>query len=115
MPSNFTCESQGQPITFCAWERLPGPAGSSGPYLDFTPGTTRPGSQSSRPGYFYSGEGLDKGQCGLRINRVDDMDNGVWQCTLATSSGTQRGQVHLSILRKCSKRFKRRKIFLGLY
>lgn len=68
-------------------------------YLEFS-GDTRPGQQSKKPGYFLTGDGLDKGQCGLKINRVEDTDNGVWQCTLLTSSGSQRGQVHLSILRK---------------
>ncbi|XP_021947045.1 fasciclin-3 isoform X2 [Folsomia candida] len=102
VPSNFSCESQGTPISYCIWERPADPTKNlSVIYLEFS-GDTRPGQQSKKPGYFLTGDGLDKGQCGLKINRVEDTDNGVWQCTLLTSSGSQRGQVHLSILQKPS-------------
>ncbi len=100
LSANFSCESSGSPITYCLWERQQDPTKNQPKiYIEFA-ARTHPGQQGKKPGYFLSGEGLDKGQCGLKINRVEDQDNGIWQCTLLAGSESQRGEVHVSILRK---------------
>jgi len=102
--ANFSCESQGIPLVTCLWETIV-PAGSQAAkiFLTVTPGNSKSGQtiDSSKPGYKYNGDGLEKGQCGITIESVKDKDNGEWQCTLISTTGaTYRGTVNLGILRK---------------
>lgn len=39
--------------------------------------------------YSYYGEGLDKGQCGVTINSVEDKYNGIVRCFLGLPSEVQ--------------------------
>ena len=41
------------------------------------------------PDYWYEGEGLKSGQCGITINRIRDSHNGQFECTMATLTDEQ--------------------------
>jgi hypothetical protein len=98
-PTNFTCASQGVPLSACLWERTS--ADGSTLALSFNAANSRPGQTPQQPGYSYIGDGLEKGLCGVNINSVKDSDNGTWMCTLISTTGTfYRGSVSLGILSK---------------
>ena len=71
------------------------------------PGSDRSGLPSTAaPGYSYTGDGLDRGSCGLVISIVKDEDRAQWECKLILASGgAYTGMVDLKILSK-SKSFK---------
>jgi len=98
--ANFTCESYREPLAVCLWERKGSPF-----FLSFLPGTDRSGLPSSTaPGYSYTGDGLDRGSCGLVISIVKDEDRAQWECKLVPFTGQPfTGMVDLKILKKPSR------------
>lgn len=117
-PSNFTCESEGLPITYCIWERQENPVFNIAKmFIEF--GTNiRPSQEStSKAGYFLTGDGLERGHCGLKIKRVTHLDNGIFKCTLITwqNRGARIGKVQLNVSGKLNLLFVQNSAVIPLY
>ncbi|CAG7834435.1 unnamed protein product [Allacma fusca] len=48
------------------------------------------------PGYVHYGDGFDRGDCGITIEKVQEEDFGNWMCDLITETETLLGQVALT-------------------
>lgn len=53
--------------------------------------------ESKSPGYRYFGDGLEQGVCGVSIQNVKVINNGVVKCFLGLESDEIEGQIDLTI------------------
>jgi len=99
----LTCSSEtGVPLGICLWERKNQgmSANNNGSdttnlLITFNVLTSRPDRPSGTEGYLYAGEGLLKGNCGLKISKVKEADYTAWQCTLVGESKVYRESIKL--------------------
>ena len=86
---NLSCESGGQPLTLCVWEKW----GWNGQrdVIIVDQEVIKNGGVTSVPGIRATTDGLENGKCDLKIQRLNKDDFGSWSCTLLTKSGRAYG------------------------
>ncbi|XP_046980846.1 fasciclin-3 [Schistocerca americana] len=70
----------GVPIVYC---RMETPRGGKPLFLNPSTKVTTTGDP------VYYGEGYEKGQCGMMLQRASDRDNGVWKCTMGNAQSAE--------------------------
>jgi len=54
--------------------------------------------QQPEDGIEYNGAGLQQGQCGVRIAKVKESNDGIFKCSLTTTSARQEATASLKII-----------------
>ena len=81
----LTCESQGQPLSSCLWMR---PAGAQKEKIFIGQQIVQDGVRRTNvDGISYVENGLNHGNCCIRIEVVTGTDFGRWSCALMSKSG----------------------------
>ena len=91
----LTCESEGQPLRSCLWGRVITDGQWEGILVDER--VVENGGRTNVNGISYVGNGLDGGNCSVRIDSVTQDDIGTWSCALlANGSGSIfKGEVNV--------------------
>ena len=79
--AHISCESNGQPVRICTWERL------TDGHQVFIIDDKRHGDGTPAESSFCFGGGLNAGKCGFKIESVTEKDIGQWSCTLVGNDG----------------------------
>ena len=92
---NFSCNSGAKPLAMCLWER---DVSSRAETIVVDSQVEQEGGRISK-GVSYSGSGLQKGECGIRIDALKREDLGLWRCSLVTTGNHQAlsGQVDVRL------------------
>jgi len=97
-PTTLNCDSHGQPLSVCLWERN---VDGQRSVISINPGSDQNGRATPQAGITYAGEGLNSGKCGINIESIKENDSGRWSCTLiGANGGIFIGTVDVTILRK---------------
>ena len=96
-PTNVTCESFGNPINLCIWERFSPDRTKSSTVVSYMEGASN--SSESLPGFYLTGD-LKSGVCTVHKPNISRVDTSTWQCTLFTESQVYRENVHVDVVSK---------------
>ena len=79
------CELKGRPLNSCLWGRIIR-GQRDGIFIDTQ--VVQDGGKTDVDGISYVGNGLENGNCSIRIASVVQSDVGTWSCTLVSKAGT---------------------------